>query len=95
MGVGAVIGKVIAADVPPPGVGLNTVTEALPAALISLAEIAAVSCVLLTNVVVRSAPFQRTFEEEMNEEPVTVSVKSGPPATALLGEREVKTGAGF
>jgi hypothetical protein len=95
MGVGAVIGKVIAADVPPPGVGLNTVTEALPAALISLAEIAAVSCVLLANVVVRSAPFQRTFELEMNEEPFAVSVKSGSPALALVGEMEVKTGTGF
>jgi hypothetical protein len=52
--------------------------------------------VLLTNVVVRSAPFQRTFELEMNEEPFTVSsVKSRSPALALVGEMEVKTGTGF
>jgi hypothetical protein len=95
MGVGAVIVNVIAAEVPPPGVGLKTVTEALPAAAISLAEMAAVNWVLLTKVVVRSAPFHRTVELEMNEEPFTVSVKSGAPATALVGEMEVKTGRGF
>ena len=35
-------------DVPPPGVGFVTVTVAVPAVVISLARIDAVSCVLLT-----------------------------------------------
>src|SRR5205809_1105433 len=48
---------VSAAEVAPPGSGLNTVADAVPAATISAAAIAAVSCVLLTNVVGRAAPF--------------------------------------
>ena len=41
-------------DVPPPGAGLNTVTFAVPAVAMSATVIWAVSCVLLTYVVVRS-----------------------------------------
>ena len=37
--------KVWALEVPPPGVGVNTVTVAVPAMAISVAVIAAVSCV--------------------------------------------------
>jgi hypothetical protein len=44
-GLGAMIVKVCALDVPPPGVGLNTVTEAVPAVAMSAAVMAAVSCV--------------------------------------------------
>jgi hypothetical protein len=44
----AVIVKLWALEVPPPGAGLNTVTEAVPAAAISVAGIAAVSWVALT-----------------------------------------------
>ena len=50
-------------DVPPPGVGLKTVTAAVPVAVMSLARIWAWSCVLLTKVVVRSLAFHRTTEE--------------------------------
>ncbi len=41
----ALIVKVWALEVPPPGAGVNTVTEAVPAAAMSAAVIAAVSCV--------------------------------------------------
>src|SRR2546422_74420 len=51
-----------ALEVPPPGVGENTVTDAVPAVARSAAVTAAVSRVALTNVVVRAAPFQRTLE---------------------------------
>ena len=95
MGEGAAIVKVIAPEVPPPGVGLNTVTEGLPAVAMSLAGIAAVNCAVLTKVVVLATPFQRTCELEMNEEPFTVSVKAPPPAVALVGEMELRTGTGF
>src|SRR5207249_2910883 len=59
------------------------------------AEIAAWSWVALPNVVVRSAPFQRTTDEPMELLPVTVSVNAAPPATAVLGDREVSVGLGF
>ena len=54
--------KVRAADVPPPGAGENTVTCALPAVAMSAAGMAALNCVALTTVVVRSVPFQRTLD---------------------------------
>src|SRR5438034_791333 len=46
LGFGAVIVNVCAPEVPPPGVGLNTVTEAVPAVAMSAAVSCAVSCVL-------------------------------------------------
>jgi hypothetical protein len=39
--------KVRALDVPPPGEGFSTVTEAVPAVAMSLAGTVAVNCVLL------------------------------------------------
>ena len=71
----AMIVKVRALDTAPPG--FCTVTEALPAAAISAAGIAAVSWVALTKVVVRFAPFQRTTEPLTKLLPFTVSVKVG------------------
>src|SRR5437773_2492876 len=52
-----------AADAPPPGGGVKTVTCAAPTAAISLAAIAACRFVSPTKVVGRSTPFQRTLEE--------------------------------
>src|SRR5207249_8911989 len=46
--------NVSAPEVPPPGVGENTVTDAVPAVATSLAGIAACNWVPLTNVVVRA-----------------------------------------
>jgi len=59
----AVIVNVTELDVPPPGVGLKTVTAAVPVAAMSLARIWAWSWLVLTKVVVRSPPFQRTTDE--------------------------------
>jgi hypothetical protein len=89
-----VIVKVSAFDVPPPGGGLTTVTEALPTAAMSAAVIAAVSCVALTNVVARALPFQFTTDDDTNPVPVTVSVKSGLPTVVLVGDNDVNTGTG-
>ena len=41
-------------EVPPPSAGFVTVTRSVPDAAMSVAKIAAVTCVLLTNVVVRA-----------------------------------------
>ena len=84
--------KVRALDTAPSG--FSTVTEAVPAAAMSVAGIAAVSWVALTKVVVRLVPFQRTVAPLTKLLPFTVSVKPPPPAVALLGERELNVGAG-
>lgn len=92
--VGATIENVIAPDVPPPGVGVNTVTGAVPTEAISVAEIAALSCVVLTNVVVRLLPFHCTTEHGTKPLPVTFKVNAAAPAVALAGESDEAIGAG-
>jgi hypothetical protein len=87
--------KVWAEEVPPPGVGLKTVTLAVPWVAMSEARIAAVSCEAETYVVVLSAPFQRTLEPEMKLLPVTVRVKADPPAVAELGLMLERLGTGL
>src|SRR5213596_2653722 len=62
VGTGLLMVNVSAPEVPPPGVGENTVTDAVPAVATSLAGIAACNWVPLTNVVVRAPPFQRTTD---------------------------------
>ena len=47
-GVGLLIAKAAAADVPPPGAALTTVTNAVPVAAKSAAIMTAESCVALT-----------------------------------------------
>jgi len=91
----ALIVKDTVADVPPPGAGFVTVTFAVPAVAISAAEIAAVSCVALTNAVVLAAPLNFTTDVDTKPVPFTVRVKAAPPAVALVGEREVSVGAGL
>src|SRR5882762_5030078 len=86
--------NVCAAEVPPPGAGVTTVTDAVAAAARSEAGIAAVSCVALTKVVVRVAPFQRTLEPLTKLLPFRVRVKAAPPTLALEGESDVSEGAG-
>jgi hypothetical protein len=95
VGTGLLIVNVNAPDVPPPGVGVNTVTDGVPPAAISAAVICAWSCVALTNVVVRLLPFQRTTDVMAKFVPVAVSVKAEPPAAALVGEIELRAGTGF
>ena len=80
---------------PPPGVGLKTVTEAVPAAAISEARIAAVNCVADPYVVVRFDPFQRTTEPFTKFVPLTVNVNPAPPMVAELGLMLVVVGTGL
>ena len=81
-----------AADVPPPGGGVKTVTCALPTAATSLAGIVACSSVEFVNVVGRSAPFNRTTDDEMKLLPLTISVNDETPAATLAGLSEMIAG---
>ena len=87
--------KVPAFDAPPPGVGVYTVTEALPAVEMSEASIAAVSRVEEAYVVARFEPFQRTTEPFTKLLPLTVSENAGPPAMAEFGLMLDSVGAGL
>ena len=80
---------------PPPGAGLKTATSAVPTAAKSAASIVAVSCVVLTRVVARVAPFQRTVAPETKLPPVTVKTTLAEPAVADIGEMLVIVGMLF
>ena len=81
------IAKGMALEVVAPGVA--TVTCAVPAVLTSLAGMEARNCVLLTNVVMRSAPFHCTVEVEAKLLPVALNTKLAEPAVMLLGLTEL------
>src|SRR6266511_3888699 len=82
-------------DRPPPGPGLNIATPADPPAAMSAAPIWAVSWLPLTKLMVRSDPFQRSFDPAMKFSPLMVSVNAAPPAWAELGARLVSVGMGL
>src|SRR5690242_7699983 len=71
---------------------LRTATDAWPALAMSLAGMAAVSCVALTNVVGRLSPFHVTMLPATKLLPVAVSVNPGPPGAAEFGESAVRVG---
>jgi hypothetical protein len=91
----SVIVKLIAAVVPPPGVGVNTVIAAVPPVAMSAAVIAAVNEVALTNVVTRALPFTCATELLTKFVPVNVIVNPLPSAAIKLGEIAVSVGTGF
>ena len=84
---GTLIGKETTPEVPPPGPGLTTVTNAVPTWALSEAGMAARNCEPLTIVVTRGLPFHVTTEPGTNPVPLTVSVKSGPPGMVQVGTR--------
>ncbi len=84
--------NVTALDVPPQGLGLTTVIEAVPAAAMRKAGTVAVSCVEETNVVASAVAFQFTVEVETKFVPFTVNVNCGPPAAAQVGLSELIVG---
>jgi hypothetical protein len=87
---GSKIVKLSALEVLP--AGLATVTLAAPAAAMSVAGMGAVRRVLLTNVVVRFAPFHLTVAPDRKFVPSTVRVNAGPPALTEFGLSPVKVG---
>jgi energy-converting hydrogenase Eha subunit G len=87
--------RVWALDMPPPGVGLNTVILLAPAVVRSLAGIVPVSWVELTKAVVLSAPSRRTTDAPLTKfVPLTVKVKPASPTVLVVGEMLVVVGAG-
>lgn len=66
-----------------------TSTWAVPGDAMADAGTAAVTVFTLTKVVGSAEPLNSTMEDELKNEPPTVSVKAGPPAFALLGDREL------
>src|SRR5260370_42432751 len=89
VGTGLLTVKVSAPLVPP---GLTTVMERVPAETISLAGMAALSCVLLTKGVLRLDPLSWTTDPLIKFVPFTVRVKAGPPAKVVPGEILVSEG---
>src|SRR5438034_11093401 len=87
--------NVSAPEVPPPGVGEKTVTDAVPAVAMSPAVIAACNWVLLTNVVTRAPLFHCTTDPLTKFVPFTVRVKAAAPAVALPGDSEPIVGTGL
>ena len=86
---GALIVKVALLEVPP---GPDTVTRAIPAAVISADEMVANSCVDEINDVGLSTLFQRTIELLPKFAPFTVKVKEPLPDSVLSGRRPVTVG---
>lgn len=86
--------KVWEVEVPPPGAGLNTATEEVPAVAISLAGTMAVSLEELTKVVVESRPLNFTTESVTKLAPFAVKVNSGSPTTLETGSIESRVGIG-
>ena len=74
------------------GAGFVTVTLADPAEAISEARIAALTWVLLTNVVVLFDPLNCTVAPFRKPTPFTVSVKAAEPAVTPEGESELTVG---
>jgi hypothetical protein len=95
VGTGLLMVNVAEFEVPPPGAGLTTVTDAVPAVATLAAGTAAVSCVEETKVVVKAEPFQLTFEVETKLVPLTVKVNAPLPAVVEVGLIELMFGTGL
>jgi hypothetical protein len=94
-GSGLLTARVRDPEVPPPGAGLTTVIETFPATATSPAVMAAVSCVLLTKLVLRPEPFTCTTDPLTKFDPLTVSVNAPFPATVAEGDRLEIDGTGL
>ena len=94
-GTGLVTVRMTAAEVPPPGEGVETVMDNKAPAARSDAGRLAFNCVLPTNVVVRLDPLTCITEPLMKLLPVTVNVVPFVPAATLLGEILEREGTGL
>jgi hypothetical protein len=95
VGRGFVTEKVAATDVPPPGVGLATVTLYVAAVARSAIVTGIVNWLEFTNVVVLAVPLKLATELETKLDPLIVRVNAAPPTRALEGESVAITGRGL
>jgi hypothetical protein len=77
--------NVAAADVPPPGLGLATVTFAFPTEVTSVAGMVAVISVALTHEDDSAAPFHSTVALFSKFEPYSTKLTAEAPAVVLEG----------
>lgn len=68
--------------------GSETITDAVPVALISPAGTCATSSVEETKVVASPVPFHSTVDVPVKAVPSAVSMKDGPPTVTVVGEME-------
>src|SRR5271155_1575227 len=83
--VGAETGRNATFDTPPPGLGLETVMDAVLAVAMFEDGTLAVNSELVTKVVVNGVPFQLIVDPLTNPVPFTVSVKPDPPGATADG----------
>ena len=94
LGAGVIVKVREVADVPPPGVGVNTTTVAVPGLAIRLAGTLVVIWLVLRKVVTSAFPFHSTSEPGEKLLPVTVKVNAVPPACAVVGDIALRDGFG-
>ena len=94
LGAGVIVKVREVADVPPPGVEVNTTTVAVPGLAIRLAGTLAVISLVLRKVVTSAFPFHSTSEPGEKLLPVTVKVNAVPPACAVVGDMDLSDGFG-
>lgn len=92
-GVRFLIESVSEFDVPPPGVGFDTVIVWLPAMVSLAAGSTALSWLDETRLAVKRFPSKLTVDALLNPDPVRVSVVSADPTGALAGETLLREGA--
>jgi len=83
--VGSIMVKGTGFELPPPGLGLTTVTLAVPALETIVAGTTAVNSPVFTNVVARGVPFQFTTDPDTNPAPLTVNTNPGPDGATAAG----------
>ena len=94
-GGGLLIEKTCVPEVPPPGVGLTTVTSAVPWVVRSEPGTRATRSVELPKPVASGLPFHWAVEVETKFVPVSVRVTAGVPTMADVGAIDVRVGAGL
>ncbi len=95
VGTGLSMVNVCTFEVPPPGAGLTTVIESVPAVVISAAVTVAVIDELEIKVVARGDPLKSAVDEAIKFVPLIVTVKSDPPAMVEVGLIAIVVGSGF
>jgi len=94
LGAGVIVKVREVADVPPPGLEVNTTTVAVPGLAIRLAGTLVLISLVLRKVVTNAFPFHSTSEPGEKFLPVTCKVNAVPPACAVMGDIALSDGFG-